>query len=123
KALAIILFTASGAAAQPQIFEVWVASTGNDANTCYRTTPCATFNRALAAVISGGVIRVIDTGSYGVQFSPITITKSVTIDGGGFASTLAGSAVNGASQFTVSAGSADVVVIRNFAISAMRIGV
>ncbi|HTB00051.1 MAG TPA: hypothetical protein VK804_06205, partial [Bradyrhizobium sp.] len=57
----------------------------------------------------GGEIDVLDPGGYG----PVTITKSITIDGKGMASILA----SGTNGITVNAGSTDVVILRNLSIS------
>src|SRR5689334_14758187 len=61
-----------------QYVETWVASYGNDANSCLRTGPCRTFAGAYTKTDSMGTIRAIDAADYG----RVTITKPVTIDGG-----------------------------------------
>jgi hypothetical protein len=71
----------------------WVSQrSGSDANNCLFTTPCQTFQGALANTASGGIIKAIDAGKYGLVF----ITQPITIDGNGVGAeidvTLAGSA-------------------------------
>jgi hypothetical protein len=70
-ALAAALCTAALAA--PRTF---VASVGNDANTCSIAQPCRSFSAALSHTDAGGEIVVLDSAGYG----PVTITKSVTIE-------------------------------------------
>ena len=80
---------------------------GDDANPCSRTSPCLTFAGAITKTAAGGEIDALDPGGFGT----LTITKSITIDGGGgVASVMASS---GAFGITVSAGATDIVTIRN----------
>jgi hypothetical protein len=103
----------------PRAFAQWdtyVSHAGSDANTCIATAPCATFQRAFDVIAANGVIHVVDSGVYG----SVLITHGVTIDGGGMATTLlsAGAGIHTNSpQFSVVAGSTDVVSIQNFTIS------
>jgi len=71
-----VLF-ATTAFAQAQ--RTWVSGLGDDANPCSYTSPCRTFSSAITKTQTGGVISVQDPGPY----SPVTISKSITIDGGG----------------------------------------
>src|SRR5438093_7380666 len=72
--------------AQAQATRTWVSGVGDDANPCSRTAPCKTFAGAISKTAVGGEIDAIDPGGFGA----VTITKSITIDGGGtFASILA----------------------------------
>jgi hypothetical protein len=82
-----------------------VSGTGNDANPCSRTLPCATLNAAHAVTQAGGEISVIDAAGVGA----LTITKSITVNGEG---TLA-SVLSSSSGITVLAGTSDKVIIRN----------
>ena len=59
----------------------WVASTGTDTGLCPRTAPCKTFQFAVNATSANGEVSTVDPDDYG----PVTITKSITIDGGGAA--------------------------------------
>ena len=94
-----------------QASRTWVSGVGDDANPCSRTAPCKTFAGAISKTAAGGEIDVLDPGGFGA----LTITKGITIDGGGgfVASTL----VAGTNGIVVSAGPNDVVVIRNLSIN------
>jgi hypothetical protein len=97
----------SAAPAQAQATRTWVSGTGNDANPCSRTSPCLTWAGAINKTAAGGEIDALDPGGFG----PLTITQSITIDGGGgqVASILA----SGTNGITVSAGATDIVILRN----------
>ena len=93
--------------AHAQATRTWVSGVGSDANPCSRTAPCMTFAGAISKTAAGGEIDALDPGGFGA----VTITKSITIDGGGgVASVMASSGTNG---ITVSAGATDIVTIRN----------
>src|SRR5687768_8891718 len=62
---------------QAQASRTWVAGLGDDANPCSRTAPCKTLGHAVAVTAVNGQVNILDPGSYG----PISITKSITIDG------------------------------------------
>ena len=84
----------------------WVSGVGDDANPGSRTAPCKTFAGAISKTDPGGEIDVTDPGGFGA----LTITKAITIDGGGtFASVLAA----GTPAITVAAGPNDVVTLRH----------
>lgn len=105
----ICLFVLSPAA-MAQATRTWVSGVGDDANPCSRTAPCKTFAGAISKTAAGGEIDALDPGGFGT----VTITKAITIDGGGtFASTLA----SGVQGFVVSAGAGDTVVLRNLSIN------
>jgi hypothetical protein len=59
-----------------QVSRTWISATGDDANPCFRASPCKTFTGTLSKTSIGGEINCIDAGSFGT----ITITKSITID-------------------------------------------
>jgi hypothetical protein len=101
-----------GAPAQALPTRTWVSGVGNDANDCSRTFPCLTWAGAISKTAAGGEIDALDAGGFG----SLTITKAITIDGGGgqVASTLASGGVNG---ITVNAGTSDAVIIRNLRIN------
>lgn len=84
----------------------WVSNAGQDAGLCPITAPCATFAYAVTATTAGGELSVLDPGDYG----PMTITHAITVDGGGFAQ---GLAAGEGTYYTISAGVADIVQIRN----------
>ena len=102
------------APAQAQATRTWVSGFGDDANPCSRTAPCKTFAGAISKTVAGGEIDVIDPGGFGT----LTITKSITIDGGGglVASILGGASQNG---INVNAGPTDTVIIKNFRFQGM----
>lgn len=85
----------------------WVSGLGSDTNACSRTAPCLTFAAALALSAAGGEIDVLDPGDFG----PVTITKSISIDGGG--GQVASILGSGTSGITISAASTDVIILRN----------
>ena len=89
-----------------QAARTWVSANGNNANPCSRTAPCLTFAEAVTKTAAGGQISVLDPGSFG----PITILKSLTLDGNGV---MAGITETGLGSITVNAGNDDVVILRN----------
>lgn len=64
--------------AASQATRTWVSGVGDDVNPASRTAPCKTFAGAISKTATGGEINAIDPGGYGA----VTITKSITIDGG-----------------------------------------
>ena len=91
--------------AAAQATRTWVSGVGNDANPCSRTAPCKTFAGAISKTAAGGEISVLDPGGFGA----VTITKSITIDGGG--GQVASVLVSGTNGIVVS-GSGVVVTLR-----------
>src|SRR5580692_846428 len=67
------------APAHAQATRTWISGVGDDANPCSRTAPCKTFAGAIAKTSPGGEIDALDPGGFG----GVTITKSITFDGGG----------------------------------------
>ena len=106
--LAVCLGLASDLSAQAT--RTWVSGVGDDANPCSRTAPCKTFAGAISKTAAGGEIDALDPGGFGA----VTITKSITIDGGGTLASILASNTNGV---VISASSTDVVVLRNLSIS------
>lgn len=96
-ALTIAIFTLAAASlAQAQATRTWVSGVGDDVNPCSRTAPCKTWAGAISKTFINGEIDALDPGGYGT----LTITKSITLDGGtgaGWGSTLA----SGTNGFTV----------------------
>jgi hypothetical protein len=79
-ALAIALFTCAFASmAQAQATRTWVSGVGDDINPCSRTAPCKTYAGAISKTAKDGEISTLDPGGFGA----VTITKSITINGGG----------------------------------------
>jgi hypothetical protein len=101
------------ASAFAQASRTWVSGVGDDANPCSRTAPCKTFAGAISKTAAGGEINVIDPGGFG----GVTITKAITIDGGGTFASILGSGINGV---IINAGANDVVVLRNLSINGAR---
>jgi hypothetical protein len=112
-ALVLLLFVNSMASAQAT--RTWVSGVGDDANPCSRTAPCKTFAGAISKTAAGGEINCIDPGGFGA----VTITKSITIDGGGTFASILNPGTNG---IVVNAGVNDVVVIRNVSIQGAGTG-
>ena len=106
----LIVF-AAGSPLYGQATRTWVSGVGDDANPCSRTAPCKTFAGAISKTAAGGEIDALDPGGFGA----VTITKAITIDGGGgvVASVLA----SGTNGIVVAAGNADTVVLRNLMIN------
>jgi hypothetical protein len=102
--------------ANAQATRTWVSGVGNDADPCSRTAPCKTFAGAISKTAPGGEIDALDPGGFGA----VTITKSITIDGGGgqVASVLA----SGTNGIVVQAGANDVVTLRNIRINGIAGG-
>jgi hypothetical protein len=75
----------------PQLLRVFVSARGSDSNPCTFAAPCITFNRAISAVHSDGEIDVLDP----VEFSSISISKAVSVQGHGFASIAPANSVTG----------------------------
>jgi hypothetical protein len=67
------------APAHAQATRTWISGVGDDANPCSRTAPCKTFAGAISKTSTGGEIDALDPGGFGA----LTITKSITLDGGG----------------------------------------
>lgn len=113
--LAALVAGAWAQTAQAQATRTWVSGVGDDANPCSRTAPCKTFAGAISKTAAAGEINVLDPGGFGA----VTITKSITIDGGGF---LAGVLVSGTNGIVVSAGATDRVVLRGLLIDGLNTG-
>ncbi len=102
--LTTALFTAP---AHAQASRTWVSGVGDDVNPCSRTAPCKTFAGAISKTAPGGEIDALDPGGFGA----LTITKSITIDGGG--GQVASVLVAGTNGIVVAAAATDFVTLRN----------
>ncbi len=101
-----------------QASRTWVSGVGDDANPCSRTAPCKTFAGAISKTAVGGEIDALDPGGFGA----VTITKGITIDGGG--GQVASVLVSGTNGIVVQANaSTDVVILRNLRINGIGTGV
>jgi len=100
-----------------QATRTWVSGVGDDVNPCSRTAPCKTFAGAISKTAEGGEISVLDPGGYGT----LTITKSITIDGGtgaGWASVLNSGTTGFNVNVTTGTHVSDaVVILRNITIN------
>lgn len=105
-ALLALGFAVPGSA-YAQATRTWVSGVGDDANPCSRTAPCKTWAGAISKTSAGGEIDALDPGGFGT----VTITKSITLDGGsGIVASVLAAGTNG---IVVAAGLTDVVIIRN----------
>ena len=105
--------------AEPALAEAtrtWVSGVGDDANPCSRTAPCKTFAGAISKTAAGGEIDALDPGGFGA----ITITKAITIDGGGTFASILNSGTNGV---IINAGATDTVILRNLSINGAGTGI
>ena len=103
-----LLLTASPSFAQAT--RTWVSGVGDDANPCSRTAPCRTFAGAITKTATSGYIDALDDGNFGA----VTITKSITLDGGG---SLAAILAVAGSAITVN--TTGVVSIRNLSLESV----
>jgi hypothetical protein len=101
--------------ANAQATRTWISGVGDDANPCSRTAPCKTFAGAISKTAAGGEIDVLDPGGFGA----VTITKAITLDGGG---NLSGVLVSGTNGIVVAAGATDTVILRNLDINGTGTG-
>ena len=78
------------APAEAQLSITWVSETGPFGASCSRSQPCFDFQAAHDQTLDGGEIRCIDSGPFGGIFGlvQLTITKSITIDCTGTASSI-----------------------------------
>lgn len=109
-------FIATQALAQAAT-RTWVSGVGSDANPCSRTSPCQTWEGAIGKTAAGGEIDALDPGGFGA----LTITKAITIDGGG--GQVASILVSGTDGIDVQVGPNDVVTIRNVRINGAGSGI
>jgi len=104
--------------ASAQASRTWVSGVGDDANPCSRTAPCKTFAGAISKTAPGGEIDALDPGGFGA----LTITKAITIDGGG--GQVASVLVSGTNGIVVQANaSTDIVILRNLRINGISTGI
>ncbi|MCA1565436.1 MAG: right-handed parallel beta-helix repeat-containing protein [Acidobacteria bacterium] len=75
----ITFILALAAMTQAQATRTWVSGVGDDVNPCSRTAPCKTYAGAISKTAKDGEISTLDPGGFGT----LTITKSITVNGGG----------------------------------------
>lgn len=112
----VVTIVLGASLASAQASRTWVSGVGDDANPCSRTAPCKTFAGAISKTAVGGEIDALDPGGFGA----LTITKAITIDGGG--GQVASVLVSGTNGIVVAAQPADVVTIRNLRINGIASG-
>jgi hypothetical protein len=112
-AIAALCCACVSAPAAAQATRTWVSGVGDDANPCSRTAPCKTFAGAISKTAAGGEIDVLDPGGFGA----VTITKSITIDGGS-----AGGILSSLTNGVIVNGAGIVVTLRNLAINGAGTG-
>ena len=76
--LAITIFTLTVTSMARATVRTWVSGVGDDAFPCSRTAPCKTYAGAISKTDKDGEISTLDPGGFGT----VTITKSITINGG-----------------------------------------
>jgi hypothetical protein len=114
-AVAFGLLVGNSTVAFAQATRTWVSGVGDDANPCSRTAPCKTFAGAISKTAAGGEINVLDAGGFGA----VTITKAMTIDGGGSFASILSSGTNG---IVINAGVNDRVILKNLSIQGAGTG-
>jgi hypothetical protein len=115
KSISLLAFVVLGAAMMyGQASRTWVSGVGDDANPCSRTAPCKTWAGAISKTALGGEIDALDPGGFGA----VTITKGITLDGGG--GQVASVLVSGTNGIVVQAGANDVVILRNLRINGIN---
>jgi hypothetical protein len=116
---AFILLMIGSVTASAQATRTWVSGVGDDANPCSRTAPCKTWAGAISKTAVGGEIDALDPGGFGA----VTITKSITLDGGGtFASILGAGTTGIIINLNNPADTAKTVKIRNLSINGVNGG-
>ncbi|HVS80941.1 MAG TPA: right-handed parallel beta-helix repeat-containing protein [Pyrinomonadaceae bacterium] len=108
----LVFFLAPLCVVSAQTDRTFVSALGDDANNCHRQTPCKTFAGASTRTNPGGEIDALDPGGFG----SIPITKSITIDGGGF---LASALITGTNGANINAGPGDVVILRHLSFASV----
>ena len=114
-ALAAVMACGLAAPALAQATRTWIAGDGDDGNPCSRTAPCRTLQVAYNRTASSGFINVLTNGYVG----PITITKPISIMGGGPG---ASNIMTSGTGIQVSAGPNDVVRIEGVSITTLGTG-
>jgi hypothetical protein len=109
---------AASSRANAQATRTWVSGVGDDANPCSRTAPCKTFAGAISKTAAGGEIDCIDPGGFGV----VTITKAITIDGGGTFASILAAGTNGVIINDSATPPTAVVTLRNLSINGAGTG-
>jgi hypothetical protein len=112
--VSLVLSLSSAALINAQATRTWVSGVGDDANPCSRTAPCKTYQGAISKTATNGEINSIDPAGFGA----VTITKSITIDGGPF---MAGVLSSGTNGIIINAAGAQVT-LRNLTLDGFTTG-
>jgi hypothetical protein len=102
---------AAAPSALAQATRTWISGVGDDVNPCSRTAPCKTWAGAISKTAVGGEIDALDPGGFGA----VTITKAITLDGGGGQE--ASILVSGTNGVVIQAPATAKVVLRNLRIN------
>jgi len=100
--------------ASAQATRTWVSGVGDDANPCSRTAPCKTWAGAIFKTAVGGEIDALDDGGFG----GVTITKAITLNGGGH---VASALVSGTNAIIVSAPANAQVVLQGIDVVGLNV--
>jgi parallel beta-helix repeat protein len=95
----------------PLAQRTFASASGNDSNPCSIGSPCRTIGAALGAVAPGGEVVIMNSAGYG----PFTISKAVTIIAS--QGVYAGVSVPSGDGITITAGPADVVILRGLTVN------
>lgn len=89
--IAVLIMAAIVPSAAQGNVRSWVSVNGSDANDCTQLSPCLSWSRAYDVTDPGGEMDALTSGTFG----PLTIDKSITIDGNGLAqiSNIGGTAI------------------------------
>ena len=98
--------------------KTWVSGTGNDANPCTVTQPCATFQHAYNLTAPGGEVGVLNAGEYG----QVGIAKSISIINDGAGEARIYDPQVGSPAISVDAGAGDVVIVRGLVVDGGGLG-
>lgn len=113
--LSLLFIPLISSTAMAQATRTWVSGVGDDANPCSRTAPCKTFAGAISKTAAQGIISVLDPGGFGA----VTITKSITIEGG---TSTAGILAAGSNGVIINAAATDRVILRDLYLEGFNTG-
>jgi hypothetical protein len=117
---AALAFALSGGSAFAQSTRTWVSGVGDDVNPCSRTAPCKTFAGAISKTAICGEIDAHEPAGDG----SVTITKSITIDGGGVHASVLYSGTSGiVVNLTTPDSCQGTVILRNLSFNGINTGI
>src|SRR5579872_815400 len=112
---AIVLALMAAPWVQATSSHTWVGGNGSDSNPGTQISPYATFQTAVNNTTAGGMVSVASRGDFGA----VTISHSITIDGGGIGGTIT---FTGGEGIYITAGASDTVVLRNLTVDGLGVG-